>query len=94
MNMEELKRNIEVWGDSSGYYAQVDVDEETFIILNDDWPCLNKFYYNEDEPFMEEDMIFSKESGELDEEEKELCEMLAEAMHEAFGISVEKWWEE
>lgn len=65
------------------WLAEMDLQNGTYAVVDSDYPeCLSIYNYTDDEPYLPEDMIFSKGVYQLDSEEKKIYNQLLAALKE------------
>lgn len=65
------------------WLAEMDLQNGTYAVVDSDYPeCLSIYNYTDDEPYLPEDMIFSKGVDQLDSEEKKIYNQLLAALKE------------
>lgn len=70
---------IELWGDSAGYYAQCEHNGYVYIVESEHIGILNIFNHkeNENDLYMDDNMVYSGTSENVSTIEKEIYKALA-----------------
>lgn len=63
------------------WLAEMDLQNGTYAVVDSDYPeCLSIYNLTDDEPYMPEDMIFSKGVDQLDSEQMKIYNQLIAAL--------------
>lgn len=63
------------------WLAEMDLQNGTYAVVDSDYPeCLSIYNLTDDEPYMPEDMIFSKGVDQLDSEQMKIYNRLIAAL--------------